>query len=64
MGCMLDFRKVEELKKYKFIVDFYQRGYRWSADDAESLAIDIADYDGNYFFSKVLETERLDTLKK
>ena len=54
MGCMLDFRKVEELKKYKFIVDFYQRGYRWSADDAESLAIDIADYDGNYFLQPLV----------
>ena len=54
MDCKLDFRKVEELKKYKFIVDFYQRGYRWSADDAESLAIDIADYDGNYFLQPLV----------
>ena len=50
----MDFRKVEELEKYKFIVDFYQRGYRWSADDAESLAIDIADYDGNYFLQPLV----------
>ena len=54
MDCKLDFRKVEELKKYKFIVDFYQRGCRWSADDAESLAIDIADYDGNYFLQPLV----------
>ena len=54
MNCKLDFRKAEELKEYKFIVDFYQRGYRWSADDAKSLAIDIADYDGNYFLQPLV----------
>lgn len=46
-------KKEGEIKKYN---------YQYYEDD--QILIYKINYDGNYFFSKVLETERLDTLKK
>lgn len=52
----LDIKTVDDLTtdKYVFKIPFYQRGYRWSADDAELLAKDIETYDGHYFLQPII----------
>ena len=52
----LDFKSVGELTSagYTFVVDFYQRGYRWSADDVWTLVEDISSYDGAYFLQPII----------
>lgn len=51
--------KSYEAKKNREIKNY---NYQYYEDD--QILIYKINYDGNYFFSKVLETERLDTLKK
>ena len=52
----LSCKSVEDLadKDIIFDVDFYQRGYRWSPDDVEKLATDIAQYNGAYFLQPLI----------
>jgi hypothetical protein len=40
----LDFKKIEDLKGYNFIIPSYQRGYRWKEQQVEDLLNDILEF--------------------
>ena len=55
--------KLED-KSYEAKKDGEIKNYNYQSYEDDQILIYKINYDGNYFFSKVLETERLDTLKK
>lgn len=55
--------KLED-KSYEAEKDGEIKNYNYQYYEDDQILIYKINYDGNYFFSKVLETERLDTLKR